>query len=78
MPIFHEEAIRAAAGEDKRLSWLRAEHFHDSRGLARAIDYLCPGQRCDASCLMQASGRFVGSGAYLCRLTRFLGGNSMN
>jgi len=48
MPNFHEKALRAAAGECKDLSWLRAEHFVDSRGLARAIDYFCPEQRCDA------------------------------
>jgi hypothetical protein len=49
MPIFHEQAFRAGAGAGKDLSWLRPEHFGDWRGLAVALDRLCPEQRCDAT-----------------------------
>jgi hypothetical protein len=78
MPIFHEEAIRAVAGEGKDLSWLRVEHSADSRGLARAIDYLCPEQRGDASCLMQARRCFVGSGVNFAGSRACWPGNSTN
>lgn len=48
MPIFHDAALRAAAGEAQDLSWLRPEHLADWRGLAAALDRLSPEQRCDA------------------------------
>lgn len=47
MPIFHEQAIRAAA-DGKELDWLRPEHLVDWQGLGAALDHLCPEQRCDA------------------------------
>lgn len=45
MPIFHDAALRAAAGEAQDLSWLRPEHLADWRGLAVALDRLSPEQR---------------------------------
>src|SRR2546423_690491 len=47
MPIFHEQAIRAA-GDGKDVDWLRPEHLADWPGLAQALDRLCPEERCDA------------------------------
>jgi hypothetical protein len=44
MPVFHEQAIRLASG-GKDLSWLQPEHLADWRGLAAALDQLCPEQR---------------------------------
>ncbi|HXG49422.1 MAG TPA: hypothetical protein VNO52_17495 [Methylomirabilota bacterium] len=48
MPIFHEAAIRAAAGAGNNLNWLRPDHLADWSGLAAAFDRLTPEQRCDA------------------------------
>ncbi len=48
MPIFHETAIRAAAGDGEDLSWLRPEHLAHWPGLATALERLTPEQRCDA------------------------------
>ena len=47
MPIFHEQAIRAAA-DGKDLNWLQPEHLATWPGLSKALDRLCPEQRCDA------------------------------
>ncbi len=49
MPIFHQQAIRAATGKGEDLSWLRPDYLADWRGLAQALDRLNPEPRCDAS-----------------------------
>jgi hypothetical protein len=47
MPIFYEKAIRVGVNGDS-IDWLRQEHLADWNGLADALDYLTPEQRCDA------------------------------
>jgi hypothetical protein len=47
MPIFYEKAIRVGVNGDS-IDWLRQEHLADWNGLANALDYLTPEQRCDA------------------------------
>lgn len=48
MPIFHETAIRAAAGDGSDLSWLRPEHLADWPGLAKVLERFTAEQSCDA------------------------------
>jgi hypothetical protein len=60
MPIFHEQAIHAGAGESQDLSWLGSEHLADWPGLAHGFNHLSPEQRCDAIYLVATAIR-VGS-----------------
>lgn len=48
MPIFHEAALHAAAGDSEDLNWLRPDHLANWQGLAEVLDRLTPEQRGNA------------------------------